>query len=64
MSQFSSITNQAMFGFAPLLAQQGRGLFKGSTIWLIVLVALLIAGLVFFAIFARYCRLWIQSFCG
>ena len=40
----------------------GGGLFDSGTIWLIILVGLLIAALVFFAIFARYCRLWIQSF--
>jgi uncharacterized protein YqfA (UPF0365 family) len=62
MIQLSTLAVQATIGFAPLLAQRGRNLLTTSTIGLIVLVALLIAGLVFFAIFARYCRLWIQSF--
>ena len=48
-----------------LLAQGGgRGapsLFNGNTLWLVVLFGGLIVALAFFAIFARYFRLWIQS---
>src|SRR5262245_46753368 len=63
MTQLSALTNQAVFGASPLMAQMDRGFFKDwGTIGLIAAVALLVAGLVFFAVFARYCRLWIQSF--
>jgi hypothetical protein len=44
-------------GLRPLLAQ-GLG---NNTLWLVLLVAALILVLAFFAIFARYFRLWIQS---
>jgi uncharacterized protein YqfA (UPF0365 family) len=37
------------------------GLFSGGTFALVLLVAVLIIGLAFFAVFARYFRLWIQS---
>ena len=48
--------------FTPLLAQNGDdGFFDGTTVTLVVLVGVLIVALVFFAIFARYFRLWIQS---
>ena len=33
----------------------------GNVVWIVALFALLIGGLVFFAIFARYFRLYIQS---
>jgi hypothetical protein len=47
---------------SPLLAQQrGRGLFSGNTLWLVVVIGALIIAMAFFAIFARYFRLWIQS---
>jgi uncharacterized protein YqfA (UPF0365 family) len=50
---------------ASLLAQGGgRGpanFFNGNTLWLVLLFAALIVALAFFAIFARYFRLWIQS---
>ncbi|HEY2759171.1 MAG TPA: flotillin-like protein FloA [Pirellulales bacterium] len=39
----------------------GAGLFSYSTLWLVVLFGALIVALAFFAIFARYFRLWIQS---
>src|SRR5262245_39564832 len=39
----------------------GGGLWSSSTLWLVVLVALLIIALMIFVIFARYFRLWIQS---
>ncbi len=46
-----------------LLAQQGDlgDLWRGNVLWLVLLVVVLIVGLAFFAIFARYFRLWIQS---
>jgi uncharacterized protein YqfA (UPF0365 family) len=51
-----------------LLLAQGRGpnpggpnLFNGNTLWLVLLFGGLIVALAFFAIFARYFRLWIQS---
>src|SRR3954464_666790 len=48
-----------------LLAQGGgRGpasFFNGNTLWLVLLFGALIVALAFFAIFARYFRLWIQS---
>jgi uncharacterized protein YqfA (UPF0365 family) len=50
-----------------LLAQEARGraggpsLLNGNTLWLVVLFGALIVALAFFAIFARYFRLWIQS---
>ena len=31
-----------------------------NVIWIVILFAMLIGGLIFFAIFARYFRLWIQ----
>lgn len=43
------------------LGQGGGGFLSGATITLILLVGVLIVALVFFAIFARYFRLWIQS---
>jgi uncharacterized protein YqfA (UPF0365 family) len=43
-----------------LLAQEGGGL-GGNAIFLVLLVGALIVFLAFFAIFARYFRLWIQS---
>src|SRR5215218_3201292 len=43
-----------------LLAQRG-GLLNSQTLWLVLLAGALIIALAFFAIFARYFRLWIQS---
>src|SRR3954454_2901694 len=61
----------AAMNTAPLFAQAGRGAaapvarpggpFGSSTLWLVVLIGALIVALAFFAIFARYFRLWIQS---
>jgi len=50
-------------GARPLLAQGdgGGGPFSGNTLWLVLLIGALIVLLAFFAIFARYFRLWIQS---
>src|SRR6187402_422263 len=54
----------------PLLAQRNRGIDVerdagagpfNSTLWLVLLIGALIVLLAFFAIFARYFRLWIQS---
>ena len=45
-------------GRPTLLAE---GLFESGTMMLIGIVFVLIVGLAFFAIFARYFRLWIQS---
>src|SRR4249920_1850531 len=50
----------AMIGRMPIFAQ-GEGLLKSSTLWLVLLIGALIVALAFFAIFARYFRLWIQS---
>src|SRR4051812_4589782 len=50
-----------------LLAQGGgRGpggpsLLNGNTLWLVLLFGALIVALAFFAVFARYFQLWIQS---
>jgi uncharacterized protein YqfA (UPF0365 family) len=44
-----------------LLAADGGGPFSGNTLLLVLLIGALIVVLVFFAIFARYFRLWIQS---
>ena len=49
------------FGELPLLAQARPNLFKSQTLWLILLVGAMIVALVFFAIFARYFRLYVQS---
>src|SRR5689334_18787569 len=49
---------------SPLLAQRGGGpggFLNGNTLWLVLLFGALIVALAFFAIFARYFRLWIQS---
>ena len=50
---------------ALFLAQRGDGdaggIIDGGWIWLVALFAVLIIGLVFIAVFARYFRLWIQS---
>lgn len=48
---------------SPLIAQAGGGggPFGGNTLWLVLLIGALIVLLAFFAIFARYFRLWIQS---
>src|SRR5215813_10055701 len=48
---------------AHLLAQGGGpgGPFSNNTVWLVLLIGALIVLLAFFAIFARYFRLWIQS---
>lgn len=53
-----------MIGFSALtdLLAQNRGPFSSNTLWLVLLVGFLIVGLVVLAIFARYFRLWIQSF--
>ena len=51
-------------GLMPLLAQGrggGGGLLNSNTLWLVLLFGALIVALAFFAIFARYFRLWIQS---
>ena len=52
-------------GLMPLFAQGGNGNgggpFSSNTLWLVLLVGALIVALAFFAIFARYFRLWIQS---
>jgi uncharacterized protein YqfA (UPF0365 family) len=49
------------FGELPLFAQARPNLFKSQTLWLILLVGAMIVALVFFAIFARYFRLYVQS---
>ena len=53
----------APFRSLPLLAQRGGGggFFNGNTLWLVLLIGALIIALAFFAVFARYFRLWIQS---
>ena len=51
-------------GNEPLLAQRQGGagnVLSGNTLWLVLLFGALIVALAFFAIFARYFRLWIQS---
>ena len=60
MTQISTSLAQSLFDASTLLAQQGDFL-GGNVLWLAFLVVLLIIGLAFFAIFARYFRLWIQS---
>src|SRR4026209_2192754 len=47
-------------GLVPLLAQR-KSLFTGNTLFLVLVIGALIVALVFFAIFARYFRLYIQS---
>src|SRR5882672_10880728 len=44
-----------------LLVAQGAGPFSSSTVVLVLLIGALIVALAFFAVFARYFRLWIQS---
>ncbi len=51
--------NQAFVGSMPLLAQGNP--FSSGMLLLVLLIGGLIVLLVFFAIFARYFRLWIQS---
>src|SRR5438045_7751178 len=49
-------------GAIPLVAQGGGGgPLSNNTVLLVVLIGALIVALAFFAIFARYFRLWIQS---
>src|SRR5215475_6272503 len=62
---FNSLPADRCFtgGASILLAQAdgGGGPLGGQTLWLVLLIGALIVLLAFFAIFARYFRLWIQS---
>jgi len=58
-----SIADVSLGAWSSLLAAEGGGggALGNSTLWLVLLIGALIVLLAFFAIFARYFRLWIQS---
>jgi uncharacterized protein YqfA (UPF0365 family) len=62
MHDLSAMGIVAVTRSLPVLAQgQGNGVLGANTLWLVLLVGALVVVLAFFAIFARYFRLWIQS---